>query len=297
MSSNHIKNSSDLGNDYALVDSGDGLKLERFGSVTLARPSSVCLWKRRSPQAWKQADATFVPGRDEESGAWNFRGKPFETWEIEYVGCRLVLRLLKNGQVGLFPEHGTYLQQIESCFGARPSQTESPRLLNLFAYTGLASTYFASRGWTVTHVDLSKKALTWAKSNFELNKIPENAIRFICDDALKFLQREVKRGAKYDAVIVDPPSFSRVSKENYWELENIIANVVGQCQAVLSTDWGTLAVTCHDPGIGAEMLANLLRDVANPSQCVIAQELAVPEKDSDRVLPTGSFALLAAKTR
>ena len=289
--------SESVESSYQLLDSGAHQKLERYGSIILARPSSVCIWKQRSPELWRQADATYVPGRDEESGGWKFKGKPFETWDLEYTGCHLTLRLQKNGQIGLFPEHGTYLEELVPYLAARPPGKESPRLLNLFAYTGLASAFFATRGWAVTHVDLSKKALTWAKSNFDLNKIPENAIRFICDDALKFLEREVKRGAKYDAVIVDPPSFSRISKENYWKLEDILFDVVARCHALLANEWGTLVVTCHDPGIGAEMLANLLRDVSTRNQKVLARELVIPERDSNRLFPTGSLAMLLPQSK
>lgn len=277
---------------YQLLDSGEGAKLERFGERIVARPSSLCIWKRRLPaSAWKKADATFVPGKDEESGGWRFGGAPFESWKIDYLTCVIELKLLRNGQVGLFPEHASYLSQLES-LGVAPTK-EAPRLLNLFAYTGLATVYFAKRGWSVTHVDLSKKALSWAQQNISQNDISEKAIRLMCDDAIKFIEREVRRGATYEGIIADPPSFSRTAKGKFWKLEDMLHAVVSNCAALMSPHKSWFAISCHHPGISAEMLANLLRDLGRREANIEPRELSVPEHDSDRVLPAGSFALLA----
>lgn len=287
LSSEGQMNKQPTQSDYQLLDSGDGAKLERFGSKVIARPSSICIWARHlSSREWSAADATFIPGKTDDSGGWTFRGRTFESWRMSYIDCDLELTLQRNGQVGLFPEHGTYLHLLPEFSGSR----EPPRLLNLFAFTGLASVFFAKRGWHVTHVDLSKKALSWATRNFALNHLDEKAVRVICDDAIKFLEREVRRGTTYHGIIADPPSFSRTAKGKFWKLEDMLSAVTMNCSKLLVGSKGWLAVTCHHPGVSAEMIANLLRDLKLQSQSVIPLELSISEADSPRVLPAGSFA-------
>jgi 23S rRNA (cytosine1962-C5)-methyltransferase len=286
---------SDTLQGYSLLDSGNLMKLERYGDKVLARPSTVCIWnKRLSGDKWQSADARYIPGKDESSGGWQFKSERFETWNVEYLGCKLELRLQSNGQLGLFPEHGSYLPELAPHLEiAEKAATPAPKVLNLFAYTGLASVYFAKRGWDVTHVDLAKKALTWAQINFQKNELPEKRMRLICDDAVKFLEREVRRGTKYDAVVLDPPSFSRITKQNFWKIDEQICALVRNATAVSVPERPLVVVTCHDPGMRGEMLANVLLDVSrSPRTKVERRELSLPEEVSGRLLSSGSLAVL-----
>ncbi len=283
---------------YSLLDSGNLMKLERYGDKVLARPSTVCIWKKRlSEDKWRSADARYIPGKDEASGGWQFKGEGFETWDTNYLGCELELRLQTNGQLGLFPEHGSYLPELVPALeAAEKTSSKPPRVLNLFAYTGLASVFLAKRGWDVTHVDLAKKALSWAQINFKKNQIPEQQIRLICDDAVKFLEREGRRGSKYEAVILDPPSFSRITKQNFWKIEEQICSLVRNAYAVSVAERPLVIVTCHDPGMRGEMLANVLLDLAPGAHLRIGKrELSLPEEGSGRLLSSGSLATLSVK--
>ena len=291
---------SDTLQGYSLLDSGNLMKLERYGDKVLARPSTVCIWnKRLGEDKWRAADARYIPGKnessgDESSGGWQLKAERFETWNVSYLGCQLELRLQSNGQLGLFPEHGSYLPElIPHLERAEKSASTPPKVLNLFAYTGLASVYLAKRGWEVTHVDLAKKALTWAQINFQKNELQEKRMRLICDDAVKFLEREVRRGTKYDAVILDPPSFSRITKQNFWKIDEQICSLVRNATAVSIAERPLVVVTCHDPGMRGEMLANVLLDVAKGAR-VERRELSLPEEGSGRLLSSGSLAVLTA---
>lgn len=280
-------NELDFSSDYELLDSGNGEKLERFGSRLIRRPSAVCIWKaRRSESDWKKADAHFYPGNRDEAGRWQFRNAPFESWEMTHAGCRLELRLQTNGQIGLFPEHGMYLEAFCSALAALPNK--KPSVLNLFAYTGLASCVAAKAGAVVTHVDLSKKVLTWANRNFELNSLSASSFRIVCDDAIKFIEKEGRRGKRYDAIIVDPPSFSRASRTSAWKLEDYLPSILERVAVLLASE-SALFVTCHSPAVTATMMTNVLGDYC-PNAELEQFELGLSEKNTERVLPTGSFA-------
>ena len=273
--------------EYELLDSGNGWKLERLGPVVLCRPSSVCMWQTRLPEStWKKADATYQGDQ-----GWAFCGERFETWPMTIAGVHLELRLQTNGQIGLFPEHASYLARLQQIISEiRPGPGKAPRMLNLFAYTGLASVCCAARGVDVTHVDLSKKALAWATRNLDVNHIATQRVRFICDDALKFIERERRRAGQYEVLVVDPPSFSRISKSRYWKLDDGVAELVTNCCSLLNPEQAVLAFTCHQPGISADMLANLVLDNL-PKSSVHSEELALTESSSGRRMPAGSLAL------
>lgn len=267
---------------YELLDSGNGEKLERFGSVVLRRPSSVCIWSQRRPKLWANADAQYQPG-----SGWKSR-KAIDAWLCRVAGCDLRLRLQDNGQVGVFPEHASYLSEVGSSL--ERSESKNFRLLNLFAFTGLATTYFRARGAEVTHVDLSKKAIGWAKENFELQDSSLPPVRWICEDALAFARRELRRKSTYHAVIVDPPTFSRITKKDFWKIGEILQELVELCSGLLAEDASFMVLTCHDPGISAPMLGNLLSDRFQSGN-VRARELEIPESEGSRILPAGSAAL------
>ncbi len=264
---------------YQLLDSGESEKLERFGDKIIIRPSKFSLWKKRSPNLWTQAHARFEP----KSG-WRTHAKQFDEWEGEFFKVRLRLRLQDNGQIGFFPEHLGYISKIEEAIKHHPQAS----ILNLFAYTGLATVAALKLGATVTHVDISKKCLTWAAENIKLNEIPQERLRLIPEDALKFLDSEIRRGKKYDLVIADPPSFSRISNSKSWQLEEVLEPLIDKMVKVSSDTSAHIFLTSHQYEYGDAVLYNLLLDAIGGRQISLGHEpLYLREANSDRILPSG----------
>ncbi len=273
------------GTGYALIDSGDFQKLERFGAHILARPSQLCLWRRRESDVnWRKAKAVYST-----EGTWS---NALDEWRVDVHGVTLLLRCQTNGQIGLFPEHSLYLPRLR----AHLLRAVSRKVLNLFAYTGMATTFCAKDDAHVTHVDLSKKTFEWARANLQANNIVGDAVRFIEDDAFKFLEREVKRQNTYDLIIADPPSFGRVSKTKSWSIEERLAELAYHAKLCLNAT-GMLVLTCHDQGIKHEVLANVARDYFPETEWqVTGEELLLREVSSERCLPAGCLVTCSAKT-
>lgn len=264
---------------YSLVDSGGLAKLERFGEKLLVRPSRFCLWSRRRPELWDAADAEF----DHKTG-WSTRGARFEEWTIEDQGIRMTLRLQQNGQVGLFPEHASYATRLAELLPT--AQGRAPLVLNLFAYTGLATVFCARAGAEVVHVDLSKQVNGWARQNLSLSGLAEAPVRFIQEDTLAFLDREHARGRLYDLVVADPPSFSRVSSKSTWNLDDVFAPLLERIERVMRPG-ASLVLTSHRFELGPEVMANLAYDVFTRPITVERSSLVLEEEDSPRLLPAG----------
>lgn len=270
---------------YELIDSGDNQKLERFGEKLIARPSSVCVWQQRLPDFWKKADAVYSL-----KNKWIFKGAPFSEWQVEVQGVRLKLKILSNGQLGFFPEHRLYLPQLLEKLSAL-KKSGSPRLLNLFAYTGLASYVAALAGAQVTHIDSSKKAITWAKENAQLNSIAPDRVRLLPEDAIKFLEREKRRGNFYDVILLDPPSFSRLSKSNSWTLEEILRTLTLASLDLLNAKKAAIFFTNHSSVFVNDIIRNLFLDYCSKRSDVFTEQrvLRLKEADSKRELPSGSL--------
>ncbi len=273
--------------EYQLLDSGDGLKIERFGQRTLVRPSSLCIWGPRAGKSvWESADARFEPKQ-----GWNFKRDKFDEWDCRVENFTLRLRTQDNGQVGFFPEHTSYLPELLSAINAAKSRRGSaPSVLNLFAYTGMASIAAAKAGAHVTHVDLSKKALDWANANFELNGVTAESRRIIREDAGDFVDREVRRQKHYDIILTDPPSFSRISSSKTWQLDEVLAPMVGSLSKLLYEDGGSVFFTSHHAELGGIVVGNLLCDALPMKNLNLQyQSLSIAEKNSPRIIPAGSL--------
>lgn len=274
-----------LGGSYQLIDSGDFTKLERFGPMTLVRPSSLCMWKRRrNSKEWDKADALFDPDK-----GWSFaRNKKFSEWILPCRDFKLKLRLQTNGQVGIFPEHAYYLDSVcQFLKDLRKDRQSAPRVLNLFAYSGMASMACISEGAEVCHVDSSKKALDWAKENLQLNEYPATALRLIPDDALGFLKRESRRGSRYDVVILDPPSFSRLDGRKTWKLEESIYEFISSAVSILE-ERSLLVFSCHHHALDSRMLKNIfLTELPAGMSMLDAKDLDLAEEGGQRVVPAG----------
>lgn len=271
--------------DYELIDSGNGEKLERFGEKILRRPSSLCMWQRRKPEQWSKADAVFDPDK-----GWSCPQGGFSNWNIAQDGIRLRLQLQRNGQIGFFPEHLTTLQILSELW-ERP-KLKRLRVLNLFAFTGLATIFCAQQGGTVCHVDISKQALEWAQQNFELNSLRREQLRVICDDAFKFVEREVKRENHYDIIIADPPSFSRIAKGKSWDLDQIAPALIENCLRLFPPSGGALFFSSHHPALVPEVVSNIIADVRNDESAAIeGAHFMLVESETERHLPAGTLTV------
>ena len=229
--------------DYALIDSGHGRKLERFGALTLDRPEEQAIWTPRLPKAdWEHADAIFTGDVDEEgAGRWNRRPGLGESWTCRHGALTFSCRFTSFRHVGAFPEqeaHFSYMRQRLAAAGGTPA------LLNLFGYTGLASLVAAEAGAEVTHVDASKKAIAWARENQVLSKLEDRPVRWIMDDAQKFAAREVRRGKRYDGILLDPPKFGRGPKNEVWDLFRNLPDMLRLCRDLLKPG-GFLILTAY----------------------------------------------------
>lgn len=277
---------------YQLLDSGDGRKLEQFGERIIDRPSSLCSWKRRqSKEIWSAAHAQYDP----EKG-WSHSSTVSKTWQTPIQGTQLVLELLSNGQVGLFPEHAIYLPEIEqTIFRLQKHTSRHIRVLNLFAYSGLATSFCAKLPRVhVTHVDLSKRAIEWAKRNAEINSIPGDSIRWIVDDALGFMARESRKSQAYDIVIIDPPSFSRLSKKNSWTLDEKAAEITSLVLDVVNHEQFAVYFTNHSSASTSDVVGNIAHDTVNAKELICdTRSLAITEKSSIRRLPAGALIMLS----
>ncbi len=281
--------------DYELLDSGAGAKLERFGNYTFVRPEPQAMWQPTfSEKVWNGAHAHFQGSDDEDTGSkWEFRKKVPEQWQMHYKDISFWAEATPFRHMGIFPEHGCQWdwmsQQIKNA--ARPI-----RVLNLFAYTGLSTLALAQAGAQVTHVDASKKIISWARDNQVLSKLEERPIRWIIDDALKFTQREARRGSKYDALVIDPPKFGRGPKGEIWKLHESLPILLNTCKDILSDKPLFVVLTTYAVKASALSLHYLLEELTSRYDGeIIVGEMALREKSAGRLLSTAAFGRWQAR--
>ncbi|HET7717486.1 MAG TPA: class I SAM-dependent methyltransferase [Bauldia sp.] len=230
--------------DYALLDSGHGRKLERYGAYRIVRPEEQAIWTPRRPAEWESADATFVGiGEDDADGRWRYRKPLAETWPLAYDGIRFLGRFTSFRHVGVFPEQVVHWDWMRDRIVAarRPA-----RVLNLFAYTGIASLIAAKAGAEVVHIDASKKAIGWARENqAAAGGLGDKSIRWICEDAVKFVEREHRRGNRYEGIVLDPPKFGRGPKGEVWDIFADLPALLRSCVGLLSESPLFLILTAY----------------------------------------------------
>jgi 23S rRNA (cytosine1962-C5)-methyltransferase len=272
--------------DYALLDSGHGRKLERFGTLTLDRPEEQAIWTPRlSAKDWDAADAVFTGDVDEEgAGRWKRRPGLDESWVCRHGKIRFACRFTSFRHVGAFPEQEAHWAWMVERLGDRGAAGR-PALLNLFGYTGLASLIAAGRGAEVTHVDASKKAIAWARENQALSALEDKPIRWIVDDARKFADREVRRGRHYDGILLDPPKYGRGPKGEVWDLFRDLPAMLLLCRDLLKPD-GFLILTAYAIRASFLSLHRLTAEIFGAN--VESGELALREK-SGGLLATSLF--------
>jgi 23S rRNA (cytosine1962-C5)-methyltransferase len=269
--------------DYALLDSGNGRKLERFGALTLDRPEEQAIWRPRLAAAeWEHADARFTGDVDEEgAGRWKRRPGLAESWTCRHGAIRFACRFTSFRHVGAFPEQEAHWSFMRQRLAAR----DAPSLLNLFGYTGLASLVAAEAGAEVTHIDASRKAIGWARENQALSGLEDRPIRWIVDDAVKFAAREVRRGRRYDGILLDPPKFGRGPKGEVWDLFQNLPEMLSLCRDLLKPE-GFLILTAYAIRASFLSLQRLCTDLLGPG--VEAGELALEDQQGD-LLATSLF--------
>ncbi len=280
---------------YRLLDSGNGLRLEQWGSNIIIRPDSTCLWRQRTPAAWKNATATY---QKDSADAWSWHKTPTfkEPWLFSYhlpsngkekaprITCQLRLSQSKN--IGIFPEQAA---QWEWMTRRIQSVSYSPQVLNLFAYTGAATLCAAAAGAEVCHVDASKPSVTWARENQRLSKLDATPIRWIVDDCKAFVTREIKRGATYDALIFDPPAFGRDHRGKVFSFEKHVTGLLELCTQVLKPKPLFVIFNGYAMGHAATILANVLADFF-PHEAIECGELHVAESAGKRTVPCSIYA-------
>jgi 23S rRNA (cytosine1962-C5)-methyltransferase len=275
--------------DYALLDSGDGRKLERFGRVVVDRPEPQALWTPRlDKRGWDKAHAVFSGADDEDKGRWRFDKPVPESWPVKVRDVTMLCRLASFRHLGLFPEQLPHWEWMLARL--REIRDEPPRVLNLFAYTGAASLLAAKAGAQVTHVDASKKAIAWAKENQAASKLGDAPIRWILDDAQKFVKREVRRGKTYHLILVDPPKFGRGPDGEVWDLFTHLPPLLADCAKLLVPARAGLVLTIY--AIRASSLAfdQLCREVlGDRAGSFQSGELAIREAEGERALPASLF--------
>jgi len=282
--------------DYTLIDSGDGEKLEQYGPYRIVRPEGQAIWRRALPESeWSRADAVFTGDTDEEGmGRWRFPKAPLgETWPMKHDGIHYLGRFTSFRHVGVFPEQATHWDHMASLIerARRPV-----RVLNLFGYTGLASLVAARAGAEVTHVDASKKAIGWARENQEVAGLTQKPIRWIVEDAMKFAEREARRGSHYDIVLFDPPAYGRGPKGEVWQLFEDLPALTDLCRQILTPKPLAVVLTAYSIRASFFAIHALMRDsFAGMGGTVESGELIIREKSAGRALSTSLFSRWVAQ--
>lgn len=277
--------------DYELLDSGDGWKLERFGDVVLERPDPQALWPKKLGKAeWEKADATFAKG-DGQTCSWKWKGDKKEKWSIEFGGLTLNIKPSPFKHVGLFPEQSPNWDLTRDLIKRDVEKGKHPSVINLFGYTGGATLACAQAGASVTHVDASKAAINWANENAEASGLGQAQIRWILEDALSFVKKEVKRGKKYDGIIMDPPAFGRGADGELWKIEDDFLTLLEQSFQLLSDEPLFFLLNGYASGYSAIAYENNLKGLLERFGGQLdSGELTIEESEGGRLLPCGIFS-------
>ena len=281
--------------DYALLDSGGGRKLERFGKIIVDRPEPQALWHPRlGKPEWAKANCVFsASGEDDEKGKWRIDKPVPESWPVKVDGVTMLCKLAGLWHLGLFPEQGPHWSWMLSELARIKGET--PRVLNLFGYTGAASLLAAKAGAEVTHVDASKKAISWGRENQVASKLDAAKIRWIIDDAAKFVAREVRRGKTYHVILVDPPKFGRGPEGEVWDLFTHLPALLNDCAKLLAPN-AALVLTVYAIRASAVSFDQLMRDTLKGKGGTFdTGELAIAAQ-SGHAVPTSLFVRWSANS-
>ena len=282
---------SDGWKDYELIDCSDGERLERWGDIFLIRPDPQALWNtRRTNPLWRNAHARYHRS-NKGGGNWEFYKQIPEVWQIKYKSLSFNLKPMGFKHTGVFPEQACNWDLVADIIDK--SGRDDIRVLNLFAYTGAASVAALSRNASVVHVDASKGMVQWAKENAASSGVADRNVRWIVDDCMKFVAREIRRGNKYDIIIMDPPSYGRGPGGEVWKLENEIYGFVDQCKELLTDNSLAVLINSYTAGVSPAVMSYILNSTVAKSfgGYATADEIGLKVTDSGLVLPCGSTAV------
>ena len=279
--------------DYEILDMADGMKLERWGNVVLTRPDPQIVWKDKSfKKLWNETFAIYERSSS-GGGAWNYKKVVPKQWTVKYKNLTFNVKPMGFKHTGIFPEQAVNWDfMMEKIKNERVRTGRKIKVLNLFAYTGCASVACLSAGAEVTHIDSSKGMIEWAKENVKSSGLIDRPIRFLIDDVIKFVNREIRRGNKYDAIIMDPPSYGRGANGEVWHFEENISGLVDLCMNILSDDPLFFLINSYTTGISSQVLENILimKMPKKIKGTYSNGEIGLPMINSKLILPCGIFA-------
>ena len=282
---------SDKWTDYELLDCSDGERLERWGDVILIRPDPQIIWKdSQTAPEWNTAHARYIRS-DKGGGAWDYRRKLPESWQIKYRDLTFLVKPTGFKHTGLFPEQAV---NWDYCTELIKGANRPINVLNLFAYTGGATLACAAAGASVCHCDAVKGMVDWARTNAKLSGLSDKPIRWIVDDANKFIKREIRRGTRYDGIILDPPSYGRGTNGEMWKLEDSIFGLMQDITELLSDKPLFLLLNSYTTGLSASVMSYLLHMTVGKrfNIDIISEEIGIPVKKTGMPLPCGSTAVV-----
>ena len=275
--------------EYQIIDMCDGMKLELWNNVKLLRPDPQIIWNEKLDESlWNNIDAIYNRSNT-GGGAWNIKNKKLSNWEVHYNDMTFNLKLMGFKHTGLFPEQAYNWNLIREKI---KKANRKVKVLNLFAYTGAASIAALMEDADVVHVDSSRGMIDWAKENVKSNNLEDRNIRFLVDDVVKFVKREIRRGNKYDIILMDPPSFGRGANKEVWNIEKDLYNLVDLCKDLLSDDPLLFLINSYSTGLSKTILEDVLYlTVAKKYKGTISSdELGIECKNSELILPCGIYA-------
>ncbi len=268
-------------NEYLLIDSGDGEKLERVGNFTLIRSSPGSVYPKSKPELWNQYDARYIKN-ETGSGSWSFVKKIPESFSVYFSGMQFKIKLTPFGHIGLFPEQEQNWDRIRIL----SKKKQNLEVLNLFAYSGASTIACLQSGMNVCHVDASKGMVEWARENAVLNQISDKPVRWIVEDVLKFVRREVKRGKSYQGFILDPPTFGRGSKGEVWKIEEDLPALLDELMILCNSSPDFVILSCHSQGFSPLTLERLVRSRIKSTGEFQSSELTISEAHK-QIYPSG----------
>jgi 23S rRNA (cytosine1962-C5)-methyltransferase len=273
--------------EYEILDMANGEKLERWGEYILIRPDPQIIWNEKlNPDLWKKAHAHYHRSKT-GGGEWEYKKKMPDSWQVKYKDLTFNLKPMGFKHTGLFPEQAINWDFMINKI--KDSKRKDVKVLNLFAYTGGATVACSYAGASVCHVDSSKGMTAWAKENIESSGLSNKPVRFIIDDVIKFVQREIRRGNKYDAIIMDPPSYGRGASGEVWNIEDNLYHLVKLCSELLSDDPLFFLINSYTTGLSPTILSNILELTINHKGYVSNGEVGLAMKDSNLILPCGIY--------
>ena len=275
--------------EYQVIDMADGMKLELWNKVKLLRPDPQIIWSEKlNDNLWNDIDATYSRSNT-GGGSWTISNNKLSNWQVHYKDMTFNLKLMGFKHTGLFPEQAYNWNLIREIIR---KSNRKVKVLNLFAYTGAASIAALMEDAEVVHVDASRGMIDWAKENVKSNNLEDKSIRFLVDDVVKFVKREIRRGNKYDIILMEPPSFGRGSKKEVWDIEKDLYNLVELCVELLSDDPLLFLINSYSTGLSKTILENILYLTVNKKfkGIISSDELGIECNNSNLVLPCGIYA-------